>query len=162
MSKIQYNLKDLYEVAIKEKFIKPEVDYKTFSTIIREFNIDISAEILKGYKFSPGSRLGVFNLIKDVRRGKTINWGESNKYKAYLISQGRIPFDKELSPQGEEWLIYYTDNTYYKWKWFKSGASKYIKHIGNFIFKPVTANRRNIAKVVKEDNFIPEGYVTYK
>lgn len=162
MSKIQFNLRDLFIVCIKEGFISPDVEYKTFSTIIREFNIDISTEILKGYKFSPGSRLGIFNLIKDIRRGKTVNWGESNKYRQRLIDQGKVPFDKELAPHGEEWLIFYTDNTYYKWKWFKNGASQYVKHIGNFVFKPVTANRRNIAKVVKEDKFIPENYVTYK
>ena len=162
MNKIQYNLKNIYLVCLTEGFISKKIDYKTFSTIIREFNIDISKEILKGYKFSPGNRLGTFNIIKDIRRGKSINWGESNKYKQWLLDHNRLPFDKELAPDGEAWLVYFTDNTYYKWKWFKEGASKYIKNLNNFVFKPVTANRRNIAKVVKEDNFIPEGYVTFK
>ena len=80
MSKIQYNLKDLYLVCLREGFIKEEIEYKIFSTIIREFNITISKEIINGYAFHPGNRMGVFNLIKDKRRGKTINWGEFNKW----------------------------------------------------------------------------------
>lgn len=162
MSKTQYNLKDLYEICITKEFIESKIDYKTFSTIIREFNIQISNEILKGYKFKPGNNLGTFNIIKDIRREKSINWKESNKYKAWLIERNRVPYDKELAQEGEPWLIYYTDNTYYKWKWFKDVSTKYVKNINNFIFKAVTANRRNISKIVKEDNFIPENYVTYK
>jgi len=159
---MNHNLKTLYKVCIDNGYIAPDIDYKTFSILIREFHKEISQRVLRGYKFRPGENLGQFHLVKDIRRGKTIDWGNSNKLKQSIIERGGVPYDKVNAPDGEEWLLYYQDNDYYKWKWFKETSTTFIKNVKYYIFKPCTTNRRSIAKVIKEDDLITESYGTYK
>lgn len=159
---MNHNLKSLYELCIRNGYIKKTIDYKTFSTVAREFHKEISEKVLRGYEFRPAENLGVFHIIKDIRRGKTINWGESNKRKAEIIASGRIPYDKEKAPDGIYYLIYFEDNEYFKWKWFKEKPTQFIRNVKFYLFKPCTYNRRTISKVIKADNLIKENYGVYR
>jgi hypothetical protein len=161
-----HNLKTIYKICIDNNFISKDVTYKQFAEVIRECHIELSYNILRGYRFRPTGQLGDFYLVKDIRRGKTINWGASNKRKQEIIDAGETPLvgkaGTEESNNGKEWLMYFEDNDYFKWLWFKDTATKYLKNVKYYVFKPCTRNRRTIAKVIKEDSFITESYGTYK
>jgi hypothetical protein len=159
---MSHNLKSIYNVCLENEYIPKGITYKEFFTTLNSFHKEISPKIMFGYKFRPNGRLGVFNVVKDIRRGKTINWGDSNKLKAAIIAQGGIPYDKKTAPDGEKWHVYYMDNEYFKWKWFKEGATEFIKNSKYYIFKACTKNRRTVGKVVNENKLVTVNYAVYK
>lgn len=160
---MSHNLKSIYKICLENKFIPEDTTYKQFFETLDEFHKDISYKVNRGYKYRPNERLGVFNIIKDIRKGKTIDWGKSNKVKQSIIDAGGIPYNKETAPEGEMWHIYYEDNSYFKWVWFKEGkAINFIKNIKYYFFRPCTKNRRSIAQAIKEDELVTEIYGVYK
>lgn len=159
---MSHNLKTIYKICISKNIISKDITYKEFFSIINSFHKDISNEIQLGYKFKPNDRLGTFNVVKDIRRGKTINWGASNKLKDAIIQSGGIPYNKENAPSGEKWHIYYSDKDYFKWKWFKEKATEFIKNSKYYMFRACTKNRRTVGKVVKQNELISDNYAICK
>jgi hypothetical protein len=157
---MNHNLKSIYNICIEQGFIK-DIEYKTFANIVKQFHKDISLEVQLGYRFQPNGELGTFNIIRDIRRGRTIDWGASNKFKQKILDNGGIPFNKETAPNGEEWFIYFEDNNYYKWKWFKRKPT-FIKNLIYYMFKPSSKNRRTISQVIKDNPLAAERYGVYK
>lgn len=158
---MSHNLKSIYNICVKNELIPKDTTYKEFFTTLNTYHREISDKIMKSYIHKPNEQLGSFNVIRDIRRGKTINWGESNKLKDLLIKTGKVPYNKETAPDGEMWHIYYTDNDYFKWKWFKEGATQYLKNAKYYVFRACSRNRRTVGKVIKEDQLIAENYVTF-
>jgi len=159
----QINTKAIFKHAIENKLLPEDTDYVTFYNVVREFHKEIAIKIMNGYEFKPGYLLGNFHIVKDLRKGKTINWGASNKRKQELIDQGITPFNKATAPNGVEWFIYYTDNKYYRWRWLKDIRKNFTKRMKYYMFSAAANNRKALGKIVKANqDIILENYVTYK
>lgn len=155
----QVNTKYIYNLCIEKGYIQ-DVDYKTFSLVIREFNKEISDKILKGYKFK-AVNLGIFEVLRVPRKKATINWNDSKKYKQELIEKGITPYSRDENPDGEKWFIYFTDPWYFKWVWFKTKASKYVGNLFYYTFTASFDNKRGIAKAIKNNNLAELDYELY-
>jgi hypothetical protein len=122
----------------KKKHPDEEVSYLLFKETISRFNKKMSDEILKGYTFNPGFRLGRIRIKKVRRTFKAtppIDWAESKKLKAQGV---------------EKYLVYFTDPYWYRWYWEKKKCV--IKNKTVYSFQPTVSNSRkdgNRNKLVK-------------
>lgn len=109
------------------------VPYYEFVKIVREFNRGASQRILLGEKFIMPSNIGGFKIefMKRPPEVKAINWKESTIYKRYLLANNRQPANYE-NPDGEEWLIYFTDDYYLRWTWMKKYCKTANGHMYSF------------------------------
>lgn len=155
----QYNTRAIYNICIEKGIIqKDEISYRLFYDIIREFHKEISHKIiLETYRFKP-SEIGIFEVIKDIRRGKSINWHASKKRKQEIIDAGGTPYSKLSAPNGIEWFVYHEGEDYFKWHWFKDTSAKFIKNLKFYTFKVATGNRRAVAPAVKQNPFADLDY----
>ncbi len=128
----------------KKKFPTSKITYWMFKEVIARHNRRASDAIIFGSVFNLGSRLGQV-FIKKIRRNYTKavpDWGASQQRKAELIRQGITPKD-QTHPQGEEWIIFYTDPWYLRWAWSKKRICK-VKNQTVYKFVP-TSNRSKTA-----------------
>jgi hypothetical protein len=155
----QYNTRAIYDICVKQDIIdKNEISYRDFFNVIREFHKEISSKIIfDTYRFKP-SEIGVFEIIKDIRRGKSIDWNASKKRKQQLLDDGLVPFSKAEAPDGIKWFVYHEGSDYFKWNWFKDTGAKFIKNIKYYTFKVTTGNRRTVAPAVKQNPFADLDY----
>lgn len=144
----QYNTKAIYQLCLEQGYISKELcSYREFYDIIREFNKGISNKIIYNqYTFK--INIGYFRVIRVQRRGKSINWGASNKRKQELIEQNLVPYNKETAPHGLEWFIYH-EGDYFIWNWFKDKSAKFIKNVVSYKLLPTAGNRKEVAQAVK-------------
>ena len=139
--------------AIKDNYITEDL----FKEVLYKFNNKISDEIVyKGYTFKLGGGLGfirikkvnaIYNRDGSLRTKKRINWGESNKLKAELIKEGKIPYqvltrDEEgkilTHNGGENWFIYHSNDFDYLWNWNKNRCA--TLNSAYYKFKPTIYN----------------------
>lgn len=130
--------------------ILQKINVELYSEILLEFNKNIMIEILKGFKYNLKHCLGTI-FVEFKRRNfnkKVVDWGKSNKLKAQLIEEGYTPKSLD-NPNGQEWLLYRTDNGNLWLMWVK--IASIIKHINkdiidNYSFIPtqfVNGKNRN-------------------
>ena len=133
------------------------VDYATFKEILEKLFKKLAKKIIHGYKFTIGHGLGLIEVIKIKRKFHTnkdgvpkvaIDWGPSNKRKAELISEGRIPYNKKTAPDGVKWLIFHTALSYCRWKWYKKSYHM-IPNMTTYSFKPTHTNKRELSRYTK-------------
>ncbi len=100
------------------------IPYAEMVKVSREYNKDMAAHMLKGNIVTMPYSIGNFGIrmVKRNHNKKAINFKESNLYKKYLIENGRRPKISPFDVDGEEWLIYFTDDYYIHWKWLKSSC----------------------------------------
>lgn len=99
-------------------------NYSTFRKVLKSFNLAAGDEILNGYALPMGkqlSRISIARVKRDWSNRLMINWKESNELKAEILARGGTPMDKD-HPDGEEWLIYHTEDWYCRFYWQKSNA----------------------------------------
>jgi len=125
------------------------------------YNQELVKFLLDGNTYSLGSRLGNIYIAGKARSKKSIDWGESNKYKQQLLDSGQIPYRKEDSEKakarGEDykgvmWYIYNYSKYVYHLKWTKP---LFVKNIKLFSFIPSIANntKMSIEKLKNCSNF---------
>lgn len=149
---ISYRLKDIHKIALERNSVSENINYSDYYNFVRLFNRKICKEIIeKNYKFNTG--FGIIEIKKKPRTKPIINWGESNKLKQELINKGLTPFNKETSPDGINWFIYYETSITYKWNWFKDGSTMFIKDLNCWKFIPMTGNKKNLGRVISKDPF---------
>lgn len=145
------NAKEIYR-AIKKEDKRFPLTYQQFKSIISIFNKSIVEEILKGYQFVPTTRLGQIEIKKCNRtKYKAIDWGESNKLKARLIKEDKIPYNKKTAPNGVFWHVYHTDPFYFKWNWYRNTKAKFTKNIMSYKFEATDQNSKRIPEVIKNN-----------
>lgn len=151
-----FTIKDIYDLLVNEGIIdKKEIKIQEFKKVVKEFHQLISHEIVfKAYKYKFGE-IGEFSIVRDKRRGKSINWGASNKRKQEIIDSGQIPFNKETAPDGIKWFIYH-EGDYFKWHWYKSNT--FVKNINVTSFRSTRTNRVAVGTAVKNDPFAETTY----
>lgn len=154
----QYNTRAIYNICIEKGILqKNEIPYKLFYDIIREFHKEISNKIVfDTYRFKP-SEIGVFEILRLDRKGKSIDWNASKKRKQEIIDAGGTPYSKLNAPNGIEWFVYH-EGDYFKWNWFKDTGAKFVKNLKFYVFKAATGNRRAVAKAIKQNPFADLDY----
>lgn len=119
-----HSTKEMYRY-YKIRYPKSRIPYWMFKEVIAHYNKKASDAIIFGGVLNLGARLGDV-IIKKIRRNYTkpvVNWGESKIAKKKLIEQGITPKD-ETHPDGEEWMVFYTDSWYLRWAWSKKRVCK--------------------------------------
>lgn len=127
----QYYIKDLEETS---KYHQP---YKVYRAVCEEFNKELSKEILEGYFFKMPYRLGTLRIKKrkvDLRNLKP-NFGLFNE------SDGTYK-NKHLNE--------HSNNYYVKYHWTKL-TETLIKNKSVYSFIPTRANKRELARLIKEN-----------
>jgi|SRR5690606_31073606 len=151
----QINSRALYQICLsKELFSKEEIPYNLFYNVVREFNKLIAEKVItEAYQFK--TNIGIFQVVRDERKGKSIDWAASKRRKQEILDSGQIPYSKTESPNGVEWFIYHTGD-YFKWQWYKH--QQFIKNLSNYIFRTTVNNRRAVAKAIKSDENLSVKY----
>lgn len=156
--KLNVNLyiKTKQEIAkLKLKLLELEnsfVDYSTYRKINDLFNIKITDEVLNGYEYNLGSRIGKLTIkIKDRKYARP-NWELSNKRKAELLQQGVTNLKGPNNPNGVEWLIFYTDPDELWWDW--DSASSHIPTKTEYTFVACENLVKRLSEAKKKDEYL--------
>lgn len=114
-----YTSVDIYE-EYKEKVEDP-LPKNLWQELCVEFNTKVMKEIIyNGREFNMGERLSTLQVVRVPRNfdSPTPNWKKSNELKQKIIDEGGTPKSEE-NPDGENWLVYYTDDWYCRFYWRK-------------------------------------------
>ncbi len=130
------------EQVIKEHKM-PKVSVNIYNYIITNFNKKMITHLIEDSHCIDMVNVGKVEIIRKYRDRPVPDWEASNKKKAELIEQGRLPLktigeDDEGNPVtngGEAWHIYYEKGWYPYFKW--NQKSKKIKNLlGDCEFLP--------------------------
>ena len=101
-------------------------DFEEFKRILVAHNKEVEKHILKGETFNLRNHLG-YIAIRRVERNPeklTPNWGETMKLKAKYIAEGKELFHPVLRPNGYKYMVFYTDEYWYRIGWTKMRTVK--------------------------------------
>tara|TARA_R100001244_G_scaffold74803_1_gene59721 strand:- start:29 stop:502 length:474 start_codon:yes stop_codon:yes gene_type:complete len=155
---MNYTLTDIYKEYILEH---GSIDKNIFRDICEEFNIDIMEDVLEGGTFNMGNNLSTLSIVRKERdpRNPKIDWGESNKYKAELITAKENLYDSETG-KGIKWHIYYTDGYYCKFYWRKGRCRIPNKSVYRFdATRGIKGNKEKLINLLKTDEL---AYLKFK
>ena len=128
-----YTLTNIYDSYIVDKV---PVDRSLFKNICSEFNMMIMDYILEGKE-----------------------WGESNKYKKELLSEGETIYDP-ITDLGVKWHIYHTDSFYCKYYWRKGKCSVPNKSVYRFdATRGIKGNKEKLINLLRTDDL---AYLKFK
>lgn len=149
---------DIYNTYIEECGY---IERSIFSDICHTFNIGIMDYILEGKEFNMGYNLSSLSIVRMERdpRSPRIDWGESNKYKKELATNGDQLYDP-ITGQGVKWHIYHTDEFYCKYYWRKGRCKVPNKSVYRFdATRGVKGNKEKLINLLKEDEL---AYLKFK
>ena len=137
-NKKTFTMKEMYEFF---KLVYPEHDisYNLYSEVVSRYNKKLVDNLFKGQNITLGCGLGVLRIKKVERKfnHKKIDWGETNKLKSEGINRH----------------VYYTDDYWYRFSWFK-GYKIRNKTVYRFIpTKGVNGITKKFANHMKSDDF---------
>lgn len=136
------SVQDSYKLYLQST--KNPVPYWMYREVIGRICKKASANIIAGGTLNLQNNLGYIR-IKKIRRNykKAVpDWGASNREKAKLVEQGITPKD-QTHPEGENWIVFFTDPWYLRWAWVKAGVCR-VKNQTVYLFRP-TSNRSKTA-----------------
>jgi hypothetical protein len=122
---------------------------KVFKRVIDKFNQRVIEYLLSGGEFNPGNNLGRFRIVR-IRRNfnkKVVDWKASYAYKAELEENGYQP--RSATVDGYDWLVFFTDDHYYRYYWRKSACK--IPNKSVYRFDPTEYNKRKLGQKAKTD-----------
>lgn len=155
------------------------ISFTDFKTILKHMNKAVSKDIVEGSSLKMGHKLGYIYIKEPDRKFKLSdngkfntkkNWGASQKKKQGLIDQGKVPLQYYKDEEGkiigdnggEEWIVYYTDATFFRFSWWKmrvkeAFSNKFfnpLRNISTYSFVPTKDNRLLLSRVrnVREEN----------
>lgn len=155
---MSHTLRNIYKSYIEEY---GDIDKLLFRDICSDFNIMVMDYILEGKEFNLGQNLSSVRIERRERDPRTpsIDWGESNKYKAELLKEGVALYDKETD-EGQKWYIYHTDSFYCKYHWNKGKCKIKNKSAYRFdVTRGVKGNKEKLVKLLNEDDL---SYLRFK
>jgi len=155
-----YIIKQLKESAADSK--KSVIKFKLYKFIVNLFNESICDYIIKeGYTLRMGHNLGNIYIARKLRsQQRPIDWGASNKIKASIIADGKVPYNKETAPEGEKYIVYHDSKYANYWFWTKFACA--VKNRDFFSFNPTKGDFGNVKKLHKYANNNPSVNVKYK
>ena len=155
---MQHTISHIYEDYKKTKGAVPKT---LFVAICGEFNMQIIDYLLEGKEFHMGHNLSTLSVVRKERdpRVPAIDWGESNKYKAELLKEGKELYNKETNT-GVKWHIYYTDGEYLKYYWRKGKCKIKNKSVYRFdATRGVKGNKGKLMQLLQLDDL---AYLKFK
>lgn len=129
------------------------MSYKDYISVIHRYNKLIVEAVAKGQKWNLPFNMGSIATTIDSRRfdSKVINWPASNKLKQEIIDSGGTPRERG-STEGENWIVYYTDEFFCRIKWDKKNTKgNSVKNWKIYKFTPAWGFKRYLSKKLKED-----------
>ena len=148
---MNHTISNIYE---HYKEDKGDIPKALFVDICAEFNMGIIDYLLEGKEFNMGHNLSTLSIVRKDRdpRNPRVDWGESNKYKAELLAEGKQLYDNETG-EGAKWHIYYTDSEYLKYYWRKGKCRIKNKSVYRFdATRGVKGNKGKLIQLMKEDD----------
>ncbi len=132
----------------KELYPDSKIKYWLFKEVIARIAKKASDAVIMGGVFNLGNNLGYIKIKKIKRNWKKLvpDWGTSIRTKNQLIAEGKRPKSKDF-PEGELWMVYFSDPWYLRWGWVKKGVCR-TKNQSVYEFKPTT----NRSKKAGEQN----------
>ena len=117
-----------------------DVTYSLYKHVISQFNKKMADRILDGKEIVLGKNMGKLRISKVNRnyQKKVVDFGATNK----------------LREQGIDRVVFFTNNTYYKWTWEKKSSKAVNKSA--YSFKPSAGAhglRRRLARLLNENEF---------
>ena len=130
-----HSLKDSY--SSYRETTKSPVSLKVYKEVIGDLNKDIMQYLMEGGIFTMPYRLGIIRIkkIKNNLNNLKID------FKHYLTTGQKIYH-----------LNDHSNGYYYRWLWDKYKAGVIIKNKGRYKFVFSRANKRALAKLIKEGN----------
>ena len=147
-----HTLKDVYKsYSLNSEF---PLDKKIFRTLCEEFNIMAMEHLLEGGVLNLRNNMSQLSIVRIDRNyaAKTIDWGESVKYKEELLKAGEELYDSETG-KGKKWFIYYTDKWYCKFYWEKNKCK--VPNRSAYRFSPsrgFKGNKEKLINLLKNDD----------
>ena len=148
---MNHTISNIYE---HYKEDKGDIPTSLFVDICAEFNMGIIDYLLEGKEFNMGYNLSTLSIVRKERdpRNPRVDWGESNKYKAELLAEGKELYNNETG-EGAKWHIYYTDSEYLKYYWRKGKCRVKNKSVYRFdATRGVKGNKGKLIQLMKEDD----------
>lgn len=143
------------------------LDYSIFFRIMDAyFQKATDIIVSEGIALNMRSNLGFLSIVSRERKvvlkdnGQligAINWDNSNKLKAQILKEGKVPLEnyKDINGKiignngGVPWLCYHTEPIYYQWSYT---PNIYLKNCKKIKFEPSWTNKRKIGKLIDKDN----------
>lgn len=155
-------LKDAYEDYKDDG----SLSYSQFREICHRFNLLAVDALLEGDRIELGHQLGYLQIIRIERSFKRpkVNWAKSRKLKQQLLKEGKELYDHETG-QGHKWLVYYTDDYYFRYYWSKKNCKVRNKSVYKFIpTRGKKGAKTKLATLLQQDdtaelNFMDAEYV---
>ena len=138
-----------------------QIDKTMFKDICFDFNEEIIEMLLDGSEFNMGTNLSTISIVKMDRdpRNRVIDWAESNRYKEELKMAGEMLYDAKTG-DGVRWHIYYTDDYYCKYYWYKGRCKIKNKSVYRFdATRGVKGNKEKLTRLLKKDDL---AYLRFK
>lgn len=138
-----FTVKEMYQYF---KIAHPEEDisFTLFSEIVYRYNKILLEQLLQGKQILLGSGLGKIKIKRVERRfnKKRIDWYETNK----------------LKKQGINKHVYYTDDHWYRFSWFK-GIRLVNKTVYKFTpTKGCNGNGKRLAAALRNNEFLHQNF----
>lgn len=151
-------LSDAYKLYAKRGGTLSE---KVYNSVVRDFNERAMEEVFKGKVWDLGSNLSAIWIARFERtfKRRRIDWNASNKLKAELLAEGKTLFSKE-NQSGEMWLVYCTDDDYYRFFWNKIRAN--VSNKTAYSFRPTEGPNGNKKKLIRLLKSTPISYRLFK
>lgn len=145
-SEERFGAKDMYK-AYKKDNPNTDINYTYYRAVLESFSGLLAEALLNGEVFNMGQRLGTLR-IKKIKRNpshRTIDWNETLKM---WKEQGK-----------KEGLIYWTDESYYRWAWDKRKAL--VKNKSAYRFDPTGGTKglkKKLTERLRTDEFAKLNY----
>lgn len=176
-------IKEIYDyychMYFKEKFIKKDgtiskkstvhknskynISIKLYNDIIKDFHDIISEEILKGIDFNIPERLGVIGIRKNKTKIKIDEQGNVITNAPIDFKATRELWDVNEKARENKTVIKHinehTKRYIHRWYWNKGDAN--FRNKTAYCFIPCRKNKRELAKVLKDENNDVDFYTRY-
>ncbi len=138
-----------------------DIDKNLFKELCFDFNEMVIDMILEGGEFNMGNNLSTISILRMDRdpQRKVIDWIESNKYKSELV-KNKIKLYDASTGEGTKWHIYYTDEYYCKYYWYKGRCKVKNKSVYRFdASRGIKGNKEKLTRLLRNDDL---AYLRFK
>jgi len=132
------------------------VEYDLFKDILLRFNSEILEHLLQGGVLQMKNKLSTLSIWRRKRDPSItmVDWGTSNKIKKEILAEGNELYNEETG-KGEKWIVYFTDERYFRFRWFKDKCM--VKNKSVYRFDPARgvlgkSPKERLTALVKNDD----------
>lgn len=162
---VHYGRKDMYNKYnkdVKEEHEMYNVSYSEYSKVLNKFNKAITDAIMKdAYEFILPKRIGTIRIKKYKPKLRIDE--EGNLKTKYLPVNWKATNELwETNPKAKEEKkrVYFLNNHSdgYRYIWYYSTYRSALNNKSLYRFIPTRTNKRDLAKLIKDDNFKGDYY----